>query len=94
MPTTTAIVGSASGLHARPASLFSRAAADSKATVTIGKVDGAGLAGTSVNAASILGLLTLGIGHGETVELTVDGDNADAVLASLTEMIESNLDEA
>jgi len=89
MPSTTAIVGSASGLHARPASLFSRAAADSKAAVTIGKVDG-----TLVNAASILGLLTLGIAHGETVELSVEGDNADAVLASLASMLESNLDEA
>ena len=89
MPTTTAIVGSASGLHARPASLFSRAAAESKAAVTIGKVDG-----TPVNAASILGVLSLGIAHGEAVELTVEGDNADEALASLAAMLESNLDEA
>ena len=89
MPSTTAIVGSASGLHARPASLFARAAADSKAAVTIGKVDG-----TPVNAASILGVLSLGIAHGEAVELTVEGDNADEALASLAAMLESNLDEA
>jgi phosphocarrier protein len=88
MPTATVTVGSASGLHARPASLFSQAALASGATVTIAKTDG-----KPVNAASILGLLTLGVGHGEQVVLTTDGDNADEALASLTAMLESNLDE-
>ena len=87
MPSTTAVVGSASGLHARPASLFAQAAAKSGATVTIAK-EGK----PASNAASILGLLTLGIGHGETVTLTVEGDNADTVLAELTAMLASDLD--
>jgi phosphocarrier protein HPr len=65
MPTATVTVGSASGLHARPASLFSQAALASGATVTIAKADG-----KPVNAASILGLLTLGVGHGEEVTPT------------------------
>lgn len=89
MPTTTAIVGSASGLHARPASLFSQAAAASGAKVTISKAGG-----TAVNAASILGLLTLGIAHGEEVTLTTEGDNADEALASLAELLTSDLDKA
>jgi phosphocarrier protein HPr len=88
MPTATVTVGSASGLHARPASLFSQAALASGATVTIAKADG-----KPVNAASILGLLTLGVGHGEEVTLTTEGDNADEALASLTALLESNLDE-
>jgi len=88
MPTATVTVGSASGLHARPASLFSQAALASGASVTIAKADG-----KPVNAASILGLLTLGVGHGEEVTLTTEGDNADEALASLTALLESNLDE-
>ena len=88
MPTATVTVGSASGLHARPASLFSQAALATGAAVTIAKADG-----KPVNAASILGLLTLGVGHGETVTLTTDGDNADEALATLTALLESNLDE-
>jgi len=88
MPTATVTVGSASGLHARPASLFSQAALASGATVTIAKADG-----KPVNAASILGLLTLGVGHGEEVTLTTEGDNAEEALASLTALLESNLDE-
>ena len=88
MPTATVTVGSASGLHARPASLFSQAALASGASVTIAKADG-----KPVNAASILGLLTLGVGPGEEVTLNTEGDNADEALASLTALLESNLDE-
>jgi phosphocarrier protein HPr len=88
MPTATVTVGSASGLHARPASLFSQAALASGATVTIAKADG-----KAVNAASILGLLTLGVEHGEKVTLSTEGDNADDALAALTALLESNLDE-
>jgi len=88
MPSTTAIVGSPSGLHARPASLFSQAAARSGATVTIQKKDSA-----AINAASILGLLTLGVQFGDEVTLTAEGDNADAALAELSQLIARNLDE-
>ena len=88
MPTASVVVGSTSGLHARPASLFSQAALASGASVTIAKAGG-----SPVNAASILGLLTLGVSHGEEVTLTTEGENADEALASLTALLESNLDE-
>jgi len=88
MSTATVTVGSASGLHARPASLFSQAALATGVSVTIAKIGG-----KPVNAASILGLLTLGVGHGEEVVLTTEGENADAALATLTALLESNLDE-
>lgn len=88
MASTTVTVGSTSGLHARPASLFSQAARDSGIAVTIAKGDG-----KPVNAASILGLLTLGIEHGEEVTLAADGEGAEAVLDTLAAMLASNLDE-
>ena len=89
MPSTTAVVGSTSGLHARPASLFAQAAAATGAKVTIEK-EGK----PAANAASILGLLALGINHGETVTLSVEGDDAEASLVTLSALLTSNLDEA
>ena len=87
MSERTATVASAIGLHARPASLFSQAAARAGVIVTITSQDG-----KSVNAASILGVLSLGVEHGDTVTLTAEGDGADAALDSLVELLASDLD--
>lgn len=87
MPERTVTVASSVGLHARPASLFSQAAAKAGVRVTLTSADG-----TSVNAASILGVLSLGIGHGETVTLSADGDGADAALDGLAELLNTDLD--
>jgi phosphocarrier protein len=49
-------------------------------------------AGKSVNAASILGVLSLGIGHGEDVTLSAEGEGAEAALDSLAELLGTDLD--
>ena len=87
MPERTITVASSVGLHARPASLFSQAAAKSGIPVTLTNA-----AGKSVNAASILGVLSLGIGHAEQVTISADGDGADAALDSLAELLNTDLD--
>jgi phosphocarrier protein HPr len=87
MPDRTVTVASSVGLHARPASLFAQAAAATGVTVTLTSA-----AGRSVNAASILGVLSLGIGHGETVTLTAEGNDADAALDRLAAVLETDLD--
>lgn len=87
MSERTVTVASSVGLHARPASLFAQAAAKVGVPVTLTSA-----AGKSVNAASILGVLSLGIGHGETVTLSADGDGADAALDSLAEVLNTDLD--
>jgi phosphocarrier protein HPr len=87
MPERTVTVASSVGLHARPASLFSQAAAKVGVPVTITSA-----AGKTVNAASILGLLSLGIGHGEVVTLKADGDDAEIALDSLTVLLNTDLD--
>ena len=89
MPERTVTVASSVGLHARPASLFSQAAATVGVPVTLTSA-----AGKTVNAASILGVLSLGIGHGEVVTLKADGDNAEAALDSLAELLSTDLDTA
>jgi phosphocarrier protein len=87
MPERTVTVASSVGLHARPASLFSQAAAKAGVPVTLTSA-----AGKSVNAASILGVLSLGIGHGETVTLSSDAEGADAALDELVALLETDLD--
>jgi phosphocarrier protein len=87
MSEKTAVVASTVGLHARPAALFAQAAAKTGVAVTLTSA-----AGTSVNAASILGVLSLGIGHGETVTLSAEGDGAEAALETLAQVIEMDLD--
>ena len=45
-----------------------------------------------MNAASILGILSLSISHGDEVTLSADGDNADAALDSLVGLLSTDLD--
>ncbi len=87
MPERTATVASKVGLHARPAAVFVKAAAEAAVPVTIRKKDG-----VAVNAASILSIMTLGVSHGDEVVLAAQGDGADAVLDALTELLEQDLD--
>jgi len=83
----TVVVASSVGLHARPASLFSQAAAKTGVTIILTSA-----AGKSVNAASILGVLSLGIGHGEQVTLSSDAEGADAALDELAALLAIDLD--
>jgi phosphocarrier protein len=87
MAERTVTVASSVGLHARPASLFAQAAAKAGLPVQLTSA-----AGKSVNAASILGVLSLGIGHGEEVTLSAEGDGADAALDALAELLGTDLD--
>ncbi|MEP7766063.1 HPr family phosphocarrier protein [Sanguibacter sp. 25GB23B1] len=88
MSTRTVAVASTSGLHARPASLFTQAVAGSGVDVTIAH-DG----GEPVDAASILLVMSLGVPHGDEVTLEADGDEAERVLDELVALLGRNLDE-
>lgn len=84
MPTRTVTVGSPSGLHARPASDVSKAAAAASGTVLIGRPGQPG-----VDASSILMLMSLALGAGEQVELTSDDE---AGLETVADLVASDLD--
>ncbi|WP_262002600.1 HPr family phosphocarrier protein [Microbacterium sp. Mcb102] len=86
--TRTVRIGSSHGLHARPAKLFAQAAKDSRLAVTIAKDSG-----KPVNAASILGVISLAIEYGDYVTLTADGDGAEGVLDTLTELLTTDHDQ-
>ncbi|MEO7005947.1 MAG: HPr family phosphocarrier protein [Terrimesophilobacter sp.] len=80
-------VASKVGLHARPASLFARAAADCGLAITVTTA-----AGRTANAASILEVLSLGVPCGDVVTLTTSGVGAEAALAVLIELLSTDFD--
>ncbi|WP_190822825.1 HPr family phosphocarrier protein [Saccharopolyspora pogona] len=80
-------VASKVGLHARPAALVAKAAAAQTVKITIRKDDT-----DPVEAGSILGLMTLGAGHGDEVVLAAEGEGAEAALDHLARLVASDLD--
>ncbi|MFJ6216328.1 HPr family phosphocarrier protein [Streptomyces sp. NPDC092296] len=81
-------VGWPEGLHARPASVFVRAATATGVPVTIARPGGA-----PVNAASMLAVLTLGARGGDEVVLAVSTQDAEAALERLATLVRDGLDE-
>ena len=75
------------GLHARPATFFIQKANTFKASIWIEKDD------RKVNAKSLLGVLSLGIAKGMTITLLADGQDEDAAIAGLVELIDSGFSE-
>ena len=71
------------GLHARPAAVFSKAAARFSADVTVAK------GGQDANAKSIMAVLKLDVKKGDTVTIATEGDDADETLAELVALLES-----
>ena len=84
MPTKSVVVGSAVGLHARPAAIISEAAGELDSEVLIG-VPG----GDPVDASSALMIMTLGAGNG--AQVTVASDDED-VLRTVVELVQQDLD--
>ena len=87
MPEATVTLQNATGLHARPAKIFARAAAASAAEVSVEK------GGRRVNAKSVLSVLTLDCHQGDEILISVEGDEADATLAELVALVESKFGE-
>ena len=79
------VVAITAGLHARPAALFVKTAAAQPAPVRIAKPGG-----DAVEAASILGVMTLGVSAGDEVVLSTDadGDDASASIDALATFLE------
>ena len=87
MAERTVTIGSRVGLHARPASLFVQAAAQSPVPVQVAKPGG-----DPVDARSILSVLALDARGGEEIILLADGDGADAALDELAALVARDLD--
>lgn len=75
------------GLHARPATFFIQKANEFKSSIWIEKDD------RKVNAKSLLGVLSLGIVKGTSVNLVADGSDEKEALNTLAALIASDFSE-
>ncbi|MCB1326120.1 MAG: HPr family phosphocarrier protein [Spirochaetales bacterium] len=86
MKSTELVIQQEEGLHARPASIFVRAAARFKCDVSLTA------GGTTVNGKSIMGLLMLALSAGTKVTLTTDGVDEQEALVALRDMLSGNFE--
>lgn len=84
MPSKTVIVGSAVGLHARPAAVIAQVASAASTPVTL-----ATPGGTPVDAGSALLIMTLGAKVGDSV--TVESDD-ESLVEQIADLVEQDLD--
>jgi len=78
-------IRSKSGLHARPAAVFVQKAKGFQSQITLSKSE------KTVNAKSILSVLTLGAEQGDQVVLKVNGDDAEIAIGELASLLEEDL---
>lgn len=75
------------GLHARPATFFIQKANEFKSSIWVEKDE------RKVNAKSLLGVLSLGITKGTTINIIADGLDEEEAVSSLVVLISSNFTE-
>lgn len=82
-----AVVNNQVGLHARPATFFIQKANEFKSSIWVEKDE------RRVNAKSLLGVLSLGIVKGASINLIADGPDEKEAVEALIELISSNFSE-
>lgn len=85
-----AVVDNPSGLHARPAALFVKAASRHDADVRLADLD---RGGAPVPGRSLIALMALGVRPGSRVRVSASGPDADAALAELRTLFDDGFGE-
>jgi phosphotransferase system HPr (HPr) family protein len=80
-----------SGLHARPAASFVRAAGALDAEVRVTNLTRD--AEKSASARSVLGVMALGVARGHHIRLEADGPEGEAAVAALADLVTAGLGE-
>lgn len=73
------------GLHARPASIFIRAAVQFPCDIIVEKD------GRSYNAKSIMSILSMSASNGEELTIRASGENEEEAVKSLVDVIENKI---
>ena len=73
------------GIHARPAGMLSREGKKYKSAICVVKN------GKSANILRLMALMGLGVKSGETVTVTIEGEDEDVAFAGIKEFFEANL---
>jgi len=84
------IVKHSAGLHARPASKFVQTAIKYPCDITVKNIT---IPSKTINAKSILQVLTLGVNQDNSVLIEAVGEKETEALTALKELIESNFGE-
>ncbi len=82
-----ATVNNQVGLHARPATFFIQKANEFKCSIWVEKDE------RRVNAKSLLGVLSLGVVKGTTINLIADGVDEKEAVEALIELISGNFED-
>ena len=82
-----AIVNNQVGLHARPATFFIQKANEFKCSIWVERED------RKVNAKSLLGVLSLGIIKGTSINIIADGADEEEAVDALVKLISSDFSE-
>ena len=79
------VVTDPEGLHARPAGILVKKAAEFQSKIMIDK------AGKAADAKRILGVMGLGVKCGEEITVCTDGENEEAASAAIEAFLKANL---
>ena len=75
------------GIHARPAALIAQTANKFAAEITIEKDD------FTVNAKSIMGVITMAAGYNTTLNLKAEGSDEEAAIQAISELFDNKFEE-
>jgi phosphocarrier protein len=75
------------GIHARPAAQFVKAASAFECEIRVEKD------GEEVDGKSIMGLMMLAAGHGSVINVTAEGEDADAALEAIEQLVARQFEE-
>lgn len=75
------------GIHARPAAIIAQTANKFESEISLAKDD------TTVNAKSIMGVITMAAGYNTTLDLIVEGSDESEAASAIETLFESKFEE-
>ena len=78
------VINDPMGLHARPAGMLNKEARKYKSAIVVHKGD------KSANVLRLMALMQLGVKCGETVKVTIEGEDEDVVAPIVEEFFKNN----
>jgi phosphocarrier protein len=85
--TREVLIANRRGLHARASAKFVTLATQQPVPVQVAK------GGSIVTGTSIMGLMMLGAAKGDTITISAEGDGAEAVVATMCDLVEAKFGE-
>ncbi|WP_302587080.1 HPr family phosphocarrier protein [uncultured Ruminococcus sp.] len=85
MKTFTYTIQDEVGIHARPAGLLAKKAKEFQSAITLEKD------GKSVNLTKLMAVMGMGVKHGDTVTISIDGTDEETAFAELQTFFQQNL---